>query len=385
LRRASGRVLLHVPVCLMIGTTLWKPMVPFGRAEIVSDRGSLSATTSQHLPELDDWVFDVVAASSDDPAVVGASEAGLASWAEVPGANSVEVLETSPNSVSGGPGPLVPLSHTVQSGESLATIAERFGVDVPTLLSSNDLSDPDLVAEGVQLKVLPVPGVLHRVAEDDTLNQIAARYDLTVADILRANNIENADVIAPGQELLLPGAKPVARATPPVGAEPAIELDWIDDSVAAAESPESRSYAPASWLADDPNLSTSRPTLVWPAKGPITTRFGQVGWASPRGHAGLDIAAPSGAPVVAAASGQVLVAAPSGGGYGIHIIIDHGRGLRTVYAHLSRLHTATGQQVSRGQLIGLVGSTGFSTGPHLHFETRQNGDLLDPLGYLPKP
>jgi murein DD-endopeptidase MepM/ murein hydrolase activator NlpD len=123
--------------------------------------------------------------------------------------------------------------------------------------------------------------------------------------------------------------------------------------------------------------------LVWPAGGPITTHFGAVGWTSPRGHAGLDIAAPWGAPVLAAGAGRVLVSTRAGGPYGYQIIIDHGSGLRTVYGHLSELLVESGEPVARGELIGRVGSTGFSTGPHLHFEVRQDGALRNPLTHLP--
>jgi murein DD-endopeptidase MepM/ murein hydrolase activator NlpD len=122
--------------------------------------------------------------------------------------------------------------------------------------------------------------------------------------------------------------------------------------------------------------------LLWPASGPITTYFGQVGWASPRGHTGLDIAAPFGAPVIAAAAGQVSLAGWTSGGYGNLIIIDHGNGRQTLYAHLSQINVQPGQWVNRGQSIGRIGSTGFSTGPHLHFEVRQDGLPRDPLTYL---
>ena len=124
------------------------------------------------------------------------------------------------------------------------------------------------------------------------------------------------------------------------------------------------------------------PVLAWPADGPITTYFGEVGWTSPRGHAGLDIAAPWGAPVVAAAAGQVILAAPTSGGYGIEVILDHGHDLRTIYAHLSELEVEAGEYVAAGRLIGRVGSTGYSTGPHLHFEVRQGEELRDPLDHL---
>ena len=114
-----------------------------------------------------------------------------------------------------------------------------------------------------------------------------------------------------------------------------------------------------------------------------STGPGQVGWTSPRGHAGLDIAAPWGAPVRAAAAGRVAVATRAGGAYGTLVVIDHGDGLRTVYAHLSQLNVDPGESVERGELLGLVGSTGFSTGPHLHFEVLRNGALRDPIAYLP--
>jgi murein DD-endopeptidase MepM/ murein hydrolase activator NlpD len=125
------------------------------------------------------------------------------------------------------------------------------------------------------------------------------------------------------------------------------------------------------------------PTFSWPADGPITSYFGEVAPTSPRGHAGLDIAPPYGAPVLAAAAGLVVEATTAGGPYGIMAVLDHGDGFTTLYAHLSRLSVEIGQQVEPGQPLGLIGSTGYSTGPHLHFELRQHGTLIDPLELLP--
>lgn len=131
-----------------------------------------------------------------------------------------------------------------------------------------------------------------------------------------------------------------------------------------------------------PVLAAPGPSLSWPVTGVITARFGEVGPTSPRGHAGLDIAAPLGTPVKAARSGRVVVAGPTGGPYGIMVVIDHGDGMVTRYAHLSAVTVEAGQKVKRDRVIGAIGSTGFSTGPHLHFEVRQNGRLSDPLQYL---
>lgn len=123
--------------------------------------------------------------------------------------------------------------------------------------------------------------------------------------------------------------------------------------------------------------------FVWPAGGPITTRFGEVGPYSPRGHQGIDVGAPMGSPVVAAAGGKVTLAGDRGDGYGTQVLIQHPGGLQTRYGHLSRLLVGIGDQVAAGQRVGLVGSTGYSTGPHLHFEVIQDGGLRDPLGFLP--
>ena len=122
----------------------------------------------------------------------------------------------------------------------------------------------------------------------------------------------------------------------------------------------------------------SRPLWVLPASGRLSSRFGPR-WGS--FHPGIDIAAPTGQPVQAAAAGTVM-SAGWGGGYGNLIRIRHSSGTVTVYAHMSRLLVADGQTVSAGELIGEIGSTGFSTGPHLHFEVRPGDAAIDPLAWL---
>jgi murein DD-endopeptidase MepM/ murein hydrolase activator NlpD len=118
--------------------------------------------------------------------------------------------------------------------------------------------------------------------------------------------------------------------------------------------------------------------FVWPTTGPVTSGFG---WRWGRMHEGVDIGAPTGTPIVAAAAGTVIVSGWMGG-YGNLVVIDHGGGLATAYAHQSSIAAGVGQAVAQGQVIGYVGSTGHSTGPHLHFEVRINGAAVDPLGYL---
>jgi murein DD-endopeptidase MepM/ murein hydrolase activator NlpD len=120
----------------------------------------------------------------------------------------------------------------------------------------------------------------------------------------------------------------------------------------------------------------------WPSRGEITTYFGEVDRLSPRGHAGLDIAADWGTPILAADEGEVLKAYWNDEGYGGLVVLAHPSGYETWYGHLSRLGVEVGEHVTRGEQIGRMGSTGYSTGSHLHFEVRQDGELRDPLKYL---
>ena len=134
----------------------------------------------------------------------------------------------------------------------------------------------------------------------------------------------------------------------------------------------------------DPAMRPLMPQFnaLWPSAGVITTYFGEVGPYSPRGHTGLDIAAPQGTPILAVDDGEVLKAYWNEDGYGGLVIIGHPSGYETWYAHLSRLGVEPGEQVKRGAEIGKMGSTGYSTGSHLHFEVRQDGQLRDPLDFL---
>jgi murein DD-endopeptidase MepM/ murein hydrolase activator NlpD len=159
-----------------------------------------------------------------------------------------------------------------------------------------------------------------------------------------------------------------------------------DQFIAEASSLEASSAAIEAQInAADPGTpggtaaSPSAAGLIWPVAGPITSPFG-MRWG--RLHPGIDIGASMGTPIHAAASGTVVYAGWMTG-YGNLTVIDHGGGIATAYGHQSKLDVSVGQQVTQGQEIGLIGSTGFSTGPHLHFEVRVNGVPVDPMGYLP--
>jgi murein DD-endopeptidase MepM/ murein hydrolase activator NlpD len=120
--------------------------------------------------------------------------------------------------------------------------------------------------------------------------------------------------------------------------------------------------------------------MIWPVRGIVTSEFGSR-WGS--FHPGIDIAAPEGTPIAAAKSGVVVFAGWNDGGYGNFVVLDNGGGVGTAYAHQSRIAVSEGQHVSQGQTLGYVGTTGNSTGDHLHFEVRINGQVQNPRSYLP--
>ena len=214
-------------------------------------------------------------------------------------------------------------------------------------------------------------GVTYTVQEGDTVSQIASDYEVAVEDVLDANGLDEEGRIAVGQVIYLPGARPRRNQLASRG------------GYTRREAPAPAAPAPTPTPAPAPAPKTSPPvgqTFIWP----LTTGryFSEFGDRDDGFHSGLDISAPEGTPAVAAQAGTVVFAGWSNG-YGNMVIIDHGNGVQTKYAHASALLVTVGTEVAQGQQVILIGSTGRSTGPHLHFEVVVDGVAKNPRNFLP--
>lgn len=241
------------------------------------------------------------------------------------------------------------VSYPVQQGDTLSNVSKKFNVSVDTIKWANDLKT-DTLSIGQTLKIPPVSGIVLKVREGETIYTIAKKYRTDAQKIVNFpfNDFTDLDTfaLAVGQTLIVPdGVMPEAAppASYPVPASIAVTVQ-------------------------------GKGLLSWPTQGVITQC---PIWY----HMAFDIANPSNPPVMAAADGTVTLVQYLTYGYGRHAIITHDNGYQTLYGHMIEVYVKQGERVSRGQVIGKMGSTGRSTGTHLHFEVRKDGTLLNPKGF----
>ncbi len=239
-------------------------------------------------------------------------------------------------------------AYTVKDGDTLAKIADTYGVSVDTIKWANDLKSDNLNI-GDTLKIPPVTGIVHTVEEGETIQSIAKKYKTDAQKIVNFpfNDFADLDTFAlnVGQTLVVP--------------------DGVQPEAAPIIIPQAPSFIA---------MGNTGP-ILWPTSGVITQ---YPIWY----HMAFDIANAAAPGVAAATDGVVTVPLFMRYGYGNHIIIDRGDGFSTLYGHLSEIYVKTGDRVSRGQIIGRMGSSGRSTGTHLHFETRINGAAVNPAQFF---
>ncbi|MBI3962650.1 MAG: peptidoglycan DD-metalloendopeptidase family protein [Deinococcus sp.] len=281
--------------------------------------------------------------------------------------------------------------YTMRVGDTLWGIRQRYGVTEEDLVGWNpDLPSLDRIPAGTTINILPVRGVLHTVEADQDFFSVASQYGVDPAELARANHIENPFQILPGDQLLIPRVRPTAKLQElqQVRAQEQEELRRRLELARrqAAERERRRAQELARQRREIANRNLMTPGgFAWPLSGKLTSGFGRRRiWINGSNfHTGIDIAKPAGTPIRAAQAGLVTFAGWDRSGYGYLTKVDHGSGFETYYAHQSRLAVVVGQRISRGDIIGYVGSTGFSSGPHLHFEIRVNGQPYNPRDYLP--
>jgi len=254
------------------------------------------------------------------------------------------------------------ISYTVQTGDTISTIARRFSLNVNTVLWANNLNAFSIIRAGDQLSIMPTDGFLYKVVRGDTIGKLAQTYDVSAEKIIASNSLGNSGTISIGQQIIIPGVKKT-----------------INTSSVAKKTTQS-SYSGIEVIKDivsseKPIISSNK--MVWPTVGNRITQY--FSWK----HNGLDIANKIGTPIYAADAGVVEISQGGyNGGYGNTILINHGGGKKTRYGHASKLLVKKGEEVEKGQLIALMGSTGRSTGSHLHFEVLINGTRYNPLNYI---
>ena len=267
-----------------------------------------------------------------------------------------DVLKIPYPEATGGVAELAPkpppgfVTHTLQEGESLSELAGRYGVTLEALIGANpDLSSLDRLPAGIELLIPPSAGLVVTLQAGESVTDLIASYGINPLVVVKANKLTSPGDLTPGTLLFLPGVRPKAAL----------------ERLARVREEEN--------------------TFLWPLHGRITSYFGRrnLGMGTASFHRAIDIAAPSGTPVTAARSGTVIYAGWSDRGYGNLVELRHVDGSETWYAHHSKILVTVGQSVKQGETIGLVGSTGLSTGPHLHFELHEHGEAVDPLSYLP--
>jgi len=237
-------------------------------------------------------------------------------------------------------------TYKVRGGDTIDGISRRFGLsNISTLIAVNDISNVRSLMSGQKLRIPSMDGILHTVAKGETLNGLSVKFNVTVEDLLDVNDL-SSEVLSVGTQLFIPGAR----------------LDTNSLRRAMGE------------------------LFSWPitAKWRLSSRFGTRDDPIahvPSHHTGIDMACPTGTPIKAAMAGTVAYTGVSSV-YGNYVIITHYDGYQTLYGHMSKILTKKGAVVAQGTKIGLVGSTGYSTGPHLHFTVYKNGKLIDPLTLL---
>jgi murein DD-endopeptidase MepM/ murein hydrolase activator NlpD len=252
------------------------------------------------------------------------------------------------------------VEYVAKASDSVQAIADTYGVKVTTITVSNGMNKDTTLTEGQKLIFPSIDGIAYKIKDGENLWDISVLYKIDFYDLLDINSLISPDKLKLGQQIILPSVEALKTESP--------------------SKPKSTASASTSTAKTTSKTTSSAPLSrgSWPASGSVTSKFGQR-WG--KAHKGIDIGVPTGTNVKAFKSGKVTYSGWQGS-YGYLVIISHGDGLQTYYAHNSKLLVKEGQSVDSGSVIAKSGNTGNSTGPHIHFEVRKNGNPVNPYQYL---
>ena len=249
-------------------------------------------------------------------------------------------------------------TYVVVGGDTLIGIAYDYGLSLSTVLWANNLSATSTIQPGQELSIPPVDGVLYKVKSGDTISQIAKIYGAEAQEIVSFNTLASANALKIGQNLMIPGGEAPAPAAKQRSGSSLAQI-----------------FTPPSTISDATTIVSPSGKWIWPTDWRVITQY--YGWR----HTGVDIDGNNNTDNYAATDGVVTFTGWKGG-YGLTVEIDHGNGIKTRYGHFSRIDVAAGQAVGAGISLGKTGTTGRSTGTHLHFEVIVNGSFRNPLDYV---
>lgn len=254
--------------------------------------------------------------------------------------------------------------YTVKKGDTLDSIAKANKTSTQAIIYTNsDLSKDQITSVGQSLVIFPIRGVSYTVKKGDSVEALAKKYNVDAGDILEYNLLTSSKDLKFGQEILLPG------------------IDKLPAEKVVSKTTPSKSSTPSVKKAPTSKTSSGKITsgYIWP----FPAGAGRVSQGIHDGYA-YDFSAPIGTPIYAIKGGTILTVKSSGynGGYGSYVVMNFDNGAQAIFAHMSRTAATPGQTVNQGDIIGYVGSTGRSTGPHVHIEFR--GGWANPYVGLPK-
>ena len=257
----------------------------------------------------------------------------------------------------------------ISKGEPIKELAARFHLNEKTIRTANKIpSSMKKAKAGKRLLILPIDGVYHPIRSGESIAEISTRYKVATSKILDSNSLDNPNLIKLDHGLIIPGASNLKFRPKPTLKKLATIIN--------SQSSFRVGYVPSMVQGVSRYLNVGR--SCWPTGGSISSVYG---WRWGSFHSGIDIANDYGSPLRTIRSG-IVTGVGYEGGYGNLITIDHGNGMVTRYGHCASFNVSYGQRVVAGQVIGEVGSTGFSTGPHVHFEVLINGSHVNPRPYF---